>query len=516
MALGTLCYRAGRLAEAHQYFRAVLEITPGDTSALNELGLVELAFGNRTDARSTFESLLDRDPEHAAAWNNLGLALAGQGQLQEAERAFRRALALDPAHAVAAANLGLACRDLNRPGEARAAYAQAVVLDPDSPGIRIGLALALQDLGELEAARAEIDVALALAPEDVQALGAASALQLRLGDAAAARVCAEHALRVAPEDAEARLAHAHACLAVADYAAGWRDYEARLRSRASPRRDYALPHWQADAPPTGRVLVYGEQGLGEQIMFASLLGESAARANIALDCAPRLRRLFRRSFPDLRVLDDDAAHRAGPRDFDHCIAIGSLARYLRNSEADFPRHTGYLQADAGAVAEWRARLTAAPLRVGIAWRGGLPSTGRALRSVDPAALAPLLAQPGVQWVSLQHDAQSDELASLRTVAPLLHDADMLADIDRSAALVAALDLAIVPCSTMVHLAGALGVPVWVLTPHAAAWRYRLSGDTMPWYPSARLFRQARDEDWQDVIGRLARELARFAPAGGRS
>jgi len=517
MRLGTLCYRAGRLAEAHQYFRAVLEIAPGDTSALNELGLVELAFGNRTDARSTFEALLDRDPEHPRAWNNLGLALAGQGQLQEAERAFRRALALDPGDAVAAANLGLACRDLNRPEAAREAYARALEADPDAHGARVGLALALQDLGELDAARVQIDAALARAPEDAQALEAASVLRLRLGDAAGALACAERALRVASDDAEALLARAHARLAEGRYREGWRDYEARLRARASPRRNYALPHWMSDAMPSGRLLVYGEQGLGEQIMFASMLGEFADRTArgpaAALDCAPRLRRLFRRSFPMLRVLDDEAARAAGTRDFDHCIAIGSLARYLRNSEADFPRHAGYLRADAPAVAGWRTRLAGAPLRVGIAWRGGLPSTGRALRSLDPEVLGAALRVPGLRWVSLQHDARAEELAALAGCASVLHDADTLADIDRSAALVAALDLVIVPCSTMAHLAGGLGVPVWVLTPHAAAWRYRLQGETMPWYPSARLFRQGGSEAWQDVIARVAEELAGFVPAG---
>ncbi len=516
MRLGTLCYRSGRLAEAHQYFRAVLEIAPADTDALNELGLVELAFGNRTDARSTFELLLDRDPEHAAAWNNLGLALAGQGQLEEAERAFRRALALDPGHAVAAANLGLACRDLNRPEAARAAYARAVEADPASAGIRVGLALALQDLGELDAAWQEVEAALALAPGDAPALCAASALRLRFGDAQGARDFAERALEAAPGDAEALLARAHALLAEGHYREGWRDYDARLHSRASPRRDYALPHWQADEAPAGRLLVYGEQGLGEQIMFASLLEDIAGRpgltAPLALDCAPRLRQLFRRSFPGLRVLDEEAARHAGTRDFDHCIAIGSLTRYTRNSEADFPRHAGYLRADTHAVAEWRARLPGTPLRVGFAWRGGLPSTGQALRSVGQELFAPVLALPGVRWVSLQHDARPEELASLSVLAPVLHDADTLADIDRSAALVAALDLVIVPCSTMAHLAGALGVPVWVLTPHGAAWRYRLAGETMPWYPSARLFRQGRDESWQEVIARLASELEAFGTA----
>lgn len=509
MSLGVLFYRAGKLPLAHQHFRAVLALGPNDPEALNELGLVELALGNRTDARSTFEDLLDRHPDHGQAWNNLGLALAGQGQLEEACRAFRRALALNQDDSVAGANLGLACRDLNRPQEARQVFEAAARRDAQSPGIRVGLALALQDLGELDAARMALEQALGLAPGDRAALSALSALALRGGNAEEALALAERVLKVSPEHPEALLAKAHALLAQGAYREGWACYEARLRSRASPRRSYPLPHWTSAAPPLGRrILVYGEQGLGEQIMFASMLGEVRGQSEAALDCEPRLRALFARSFPGLRILQGTESRAELREQFDACLPIGSFARMYRNDAGSFPKHHGYLNPDPRRVAGWRARLgeLGRGLKIGIAWRGGLASTGGALRSLDVDELAAIARQPGVHWINLQHDASAVELERFRASAPLLHDAAALADMDEAAALLAALDLAIAPCSTIVHLAGALGVPVWVLTPFAPAWRYRLQGESMPWYPSARLLRQSGPGGWREVLHSLSAGL----------
>lgn len=512
MSLGVLCYRSGRLAHAHQYFRAVLALDPNDAEALNELGLVELAYGNRTDARSSFESLLDRHPGRAEAWNNLGLALAGQSQLAEACRAFRRALSLQPGHLTACANLGLACRDMNRPQEALEAFETARRLDPGAPGVRVGLALALQDLGDLEGARAELDQALTLEPDNVDALSALGALLLRLGLAEVARRVLAKARSIAPEDPEARLATAHLLLAQGEYGEGWECYEARLKSRASPRRSYPVPHWEGAEPPRGRrILVYGEQGLGEQVMFASMLGELAREAEVTLDCEPRLRALFARSFDRARVMDV-AEERAALRErFDACIAIGSLARYYRREARAFPEHGGYLKPDPARADLWQRRLgeLGPGAKIGVSWRGGLASTGGALRSLEVDALAALVRQPGTLWISLQHDARAQELERFRAHAPLLHDSAALGDIDDTAALMSALDLMIVPCSSAAHLAGALARPVWVLTPFAPAWRYRIEGERMPWYPSARLFRQPGPAAWPSVLESVSRSLSVF-------
>lgn len=308
---------------------------------------------------------------------------------------------------------------------------------------------------------------------------------------------------------------AHLLLAQGHYRDGWDYYEARLASRASPRGTYAIPHWQGAEPPIGRrLLVYGEQGLGEQIMFASMLDDIAGDADVTLDCEPRLRSLFERSFERVRMLERRAEPLAasGAR-FDACIPLGSLARWYRRDERDFPRHAGYLKPDPARVAEWRRQMAqwAPGRRIGIAWKGGLASTGRALRSLELPEIARWAARQPAVWVSLQHDARAEELDGFRAHAPLHHDGTALRDIDDTAALVASLDLVIAPCSTVVHMAGALGRPVWVLTSFAPAWRYRLQGEGMPWYPSARLFRQPAHGAWAPVLESVADALAATMP-----
>jgi hypothetical protein len=253
------------------------------------------------------------------------------------------------------------------------------------------------------------------------------------------------------------------------------------------------------------VLVWGEQGLGDEIMFGSCLPDLVASgARCTLDCSPRLRPLFARSFPQVRV----AEH---PIDGIDCtMAIGSLPLLFRANADAFPRHNGYLRPDLGRVAAWREQLAALGdgLKVGLTWRGGLLRTGQKQRSLDPGELGALLRVPKVRWVSLQH---GDTAAQLRQVQEA-HGVSVaswdhaLADLDETAALVSALDLVITVCSTVVHLTGALGRPAWVLTPSAPAWRYRRAGTRMPWYPSVLLYRQRVHGDWTETVQRLETDL----------
>jgi hypothetical protein len=294
---------------------------------------------------------------------------------------------------------------------------------------------------------------------------------------------------------------------------GWDLYERRLQSRQSPSRPYPYPVWDGGPLQGKRLLAYGEQGLGDEILFASCLAEAAAEADqVFFACHPRLRALFARAFPQVTLIDDTQGWNADedrlPVDFR--AAIGSLPRRYRRDAASYPTHRGYLRADAARVETWRQRLQ--PLgpgrKLGLVWQAGRASTGRELRSIDLEELLPLLRLPGVSWVSLQHGLGAGALESFRahTGAGLAQWNEALADMDEMAALMCALDGVVAVCSTAVHLCGALGRPVWVLTPYAPTWRYLLEGETLPWYPSARLFRQPRPDSWHEPVARLAGEL----------
>jgi hypothetical protein len=272
-------------------------------------------------------------------------------------------------------------------------------------------------------------------------------------------------------------------------------------------RHVTLSGWRGEPLEGKSLLVWGEQGLGDEIMFASCLPDLLAiGARCTLDCSRRLRPLFRRSFPDIAVPDDQTAA------IDFTLALGSLPSLFRRRREDFPRHAGYLRADPAREAFWRRELASlGPGRkIGVSWRGGLMRTGRALRSLEADQLLPLLRIDGVHWVNLQHGENAAELTRLGNTygVRVASWEESLIDLDETAALVAGLDLVITVCSTMVHLAGALGRPAWVLTPSGPAWRYRLQGAEMPWYPSVVLYRQSQLGDWVEPLHRMAADLRR--------
>jgi hypothetical protein len=304
-------------------------------------------------------------------------------------------------------------------------------------------------------------------------------------------------------------------LACADFARGWDDYEGRYESDETPRRGLPFPEWDGGGFAGRAVLAYAEQGLGDEIMFANCLPDLVAEARrVVIECDPRLAPLFARSFPAATVF---GAARAGPRDWidragpiDVQVAAGSLPRRYRRSAEDFPAHAGYLRADPGRVSHYRERLAAlgAGRKVGIAWRGGLMRTRRAVRSIAPEGLAQLLARTDLQFVSLQHGDVEEDLAHMRAAggrAPV-HWAGVPADPEEAGALMGALDATITVCSSVVHLAGALGVRALAMVPAHPEWRYLEAGDRLPWYPSVELVRQEQPGDWAAVVARVARQV----------
>jgi hypothetical protein len=262
-----------------------------------------------------------------------------------------------------------------------------------------------------------------------------------------------------------------------------------------------------------------EQGIGDEIMFASCFGDLLEVAGRCLvTCERRLEALFARSFPGASFLSGSEAEiraRLAGEQIDFQIPAGSLPLVFRSSADQFPRRAGYLRADPGRVEYWRSRLAAlgpGP-KLGLSWRGGGLHTGVVRRSVAFQALTPLLKLPQVHWISLQHDQEAGgEIAQLEPGARIEHWPEVLESYDETAALVTALDLSVTICASVVHLCGALGRPVWVMTPWLAEWRYGARGESMAWYPSARLFRQPTYGDWHMTIERVAAELSSRYPS----
>lgn len=253
-------------------------------------------------------------------------------------------------------------------------------------------------------------------------------------------------------------------------------------------------------------------------MFASCIPDVLLQArSVVIECDVRLEALFRRSFPGAGV---HGAPRDGNRDWlsafpqlDLQVAAGSLPRFLRRQWSDFPRHSGYLVADPARVAYWKSRL--APLgdglKIGISWRGGTRGTRQEARSLTIEQFSPLLTAGGCAFICLQNGDCSQEIEILRRNGAMLHWwPEATRNFDEMAALIKALDLVVVVPSSVLHLAGALGQPVWGLVSATPEWRYLWEGERMPWYPTVRMSRQRQYGDWLTVIDQVRAQLVLYA------
>ncbi len=516
--LGRAMRALGEPARAVTCFRQAIALEPALAEARANLAAALLALGDAEGAERSARDAIAHDAGLLAAHVNLGAALEAQGRFEAAAEAYRAALALDADSVPALANLCSLCLRLGALDDAEQAIAHALALSPGYFELHLRRGHLLLERGQPGQAGDCYREALRLQPASAavhNSLGFSFDLQGRL-DEALARY--EQALALDPDNVQAHLNRAAAWLLQEDYARGWDEYEWRLRdpAQAPVHARFAQPRWDG-APLRGRrILVYGEQGLGDQIMAASCLPEVIAQAgHCVIDCDARLAPLFRRSFPGATV------HGGGPSDatdwledagpVDVVLSASSLPRLLRRSASAFPRHAGYLRASAQGAAGWRSRLEALGpgRRIGLSWRGGVPQTSRGSRSIPLEAFLPVLRTPGTRFVSLQYGPSADELAALRREhgIEIHHWTEAIDDYDETAALVAALDLTVSVCTSIVHLAGALGRPAWVLAPVRPEPRYGRAGPGMRWYPSVRMFRQARYGDWRPVIAAVAAALA---------
>jgi hypothetical protein len=295
------------------------------------------------------------------------------------------------------------------------------------------------------------------------------------------------------------------------FAEGWPEFEWRWRTENRYlRRCFTQPWWQGEPLTDRHLLVWGEQGIGDEVLFTSLVPDLIRRAGrLTLECAPRLVPLLARSFPGMTVIARNDPPDARAFEADIQSPLASTACRLRQQFEYFPVQERYLHADSAQVSQLRARYRAlgqGPI-IGLSWRSGNAKVG-ALRSIALSALAPALLSRNAVYVSLQYGDPCPEIADFvaRFGVPVHFDREInsFESLDDFAAQVAAMDLVISIDNATVHFAGALGRPVWVLLPAGRAlyWYWFLGRNTSPWYPSARLFRQNKAGDWSNVIAEL--------------
>jgi Tfp pilus assembly protein PilF len=511
--LGNILWKQGKLDQAAATFEQALALRPNYAEAHNNLGIV-LAQQDKFDlARSRFEHALALRPDYAEACNNLANVLLSQGKLDQAVVRYEQALVIRPNYTEVLSNLGNILWKQGKLDEAAASSERALALRPDYAEAHNNLGNVLLSRGKLDEATKRFEQALALRPDYAEAhnnLGDALNQQGKV-DQAQARF--EQALALRPDLAEAQLGLATCLLVNGDYERGWPAYEARLR-RPGHLPQLNLPRWSGE-PLAGRsLLLLAEQGLGDTIHFvryARLLKERGAR--IVLAAQAPLGRLLA-PHPDRHRSDWDELFILGsstelPR-VDFYLPLASAPGAFRTTASTIPCEVPYLWADPELTDRWRAELAGTGgFKIGIVWQGSRSYSLDRWRSIPLADFGPLARLPGVRLVSLQKGFGSEQVAAVDF--PVLDISGRLDDVAGpfmdTAAVLCNLDLVVTPDTAIAHLAGALGVRVWLALPHSADWRWQRAGDDSPWYPTMRLFRQTTLGKWHDVFERIANAAA---------
>jgi tetratricopeptide (TPR) repeat protein len=526
LGLGKVAMRRGDAAQAAARFEQAIDAEPAPPEASVALARLRDLAGRTEDALDALWLAVHRNPDHAEARLELGRLLGRSGRLKEAEECLARACAARPDWHEPQVELARTLQKMRRYAEAASAFRRAVDLARCRPEVYNDLANCLVYLQRNDEALEVLEDLVRRYPRSlVPRLGYANALfQLGRFDEAEAQYDLIRARE--PDNPFVAWNRALLLLQRHRFDEGWECYERRLLTLTDNHpRVFPFPRWRGEPLAGKTVLVYAEQGLGDEIMFASCLDELAAMAGrVIVECNPKLAAIFARSLPagttvlaaEPRVIPS-WMDRLGDVDFQ--VAAGSLPGLFRRSADRFPGRP-FLRADPGKVARWRGELDGlgGGLKVGISWRGGSVRTRSVARSIGLADWAPILDVPGCRFVSLQYGDAAEEVRELNAVGTRRVEVWQAAldDYDETAALVCALDVVVTVCTALVHLAGGLGQQAWVLVPSIPEWRYGLAGDRMPWYGSASLIRQPPGEPWGPTLARVAGRLAGLVTGRGRA
>jgi len=517
-------HRAGHAAEAEAAYRTAIaadpaRANPGHADALHLLGLLLHQTGRSADALTLISEALRLDPVFPHAWNHLGLIHEAEKRHAESSRAFARALALHPAFPEALTHLGLVHQIGGRVAEAMRLHRRSIALQPENSPAFSNLGHACELEGRSGEAIALYRRALALQPDSADAHNNLATMAMYAGQQEETRHHLQYALRIDPGFALAAWNLGLIDLTGGSLARGWDGYARRFSARQLQRaRRIDRPVWNGEGLHGRRLLVWSEQGVGDEILFASCFDAlQGLDGPVTVECDRRLVSLFARSFPGVSVRAEttDTAGRetVDPPDCNLQMPAGSLPALIRDRLDRFPPRPAYLRPDPERVALWRDRVAHLPgLRVGLAWRSQIVTAQRAAAYTGLADWLPLLDLPGVSVVTLQYGDCAAELARVETATRRLHrwdDLNLRDDFEGVSALIANMDLVIAPATAVGELAGALGVPVWRLG--TRDWT-QLGAGVRPWYPSMRLVQPVPGEGLAAAAVQAVRALAALAPA----
>jgi tetratricopeptide (TPR) repeat protein len=541
-------HQAGRLDQAQQLYQQILRLEPDQADALHLLGVAAAQAGKPELALAPIQRAIAVRPNVAVYYLNLANAYCDLGRLDEAVAQYRRAIELYPDYPECLVNLGAVLRRVGRLEESETRLRRALQLQPNNPLAHFHLGTTLQRARRLEEAIPPLREALRLKPGYADAAKNLGIVLRRSGHFAEAETfyrdwlarepnsaenlvnlghtlaqtgrvdeslaCFDRALELDPNSGEAHTNRAVLWLLRGDFERGWPEYEWRWRRKNTTPPPIPRPAWDGRPMPDGTILLVVEQGVGDIFHFmryAALVRQRVGRV-LVLCRPPLIPILSRTPGIDRLIAEGDEVP-----PFDVYAMLMSLPLVLGTRLESIPADVPYLHADPERAARWRERLAGRPgLRVGVAWQGNPDHPDDSTRSVPLTRFEPLLAVPGVRFVSLQKGVGAEQIRRLVNPGQI---EDFTAELDQgsgafmdTAAVIANLDLVISADTAVAHLAAGLGVPTWLALATACDWRWLLDRRDSPWYPSVRLFRQPRPGDWNSVAAEMAAALAELAPA----
>jgi tetratricopeptide (TPR) repeat protein len=509
---GAVAAGLGLHEQAIDWYVRALALQPGDLAVSYKLGRVFYDAGRRTEALSLYLQLIASGVQHADIYVAAALLLQDAQRNDEALQTLEHALRLAPQNVEIWYRHAVALGRLQRHADALHSIQQAISLAPDNLQYRLDLALTLYRLHRNEDALLCIDQLLSAAPNAADAWACRAAVLSRLCRYEESIACSEKALALQPGDADSKVNLALTSLTLGRLDSAWPLYESRWQGElADPARHQDIPRWNGSQEVEGKtILLWAEQGLGDTIHFCRYAQQVVELGALVVLEAPATLTALMETLASSGRIQVITIGDAVPR-VDLQLPLMSLPGVFGTTLETIPSRSSYLQADTSKQAQWQVSLMPKKhlhvMRIGIVCSGNAGNHNDRRRSIPLEAFAPLLAvRDDIEFILLQPEIRQSDEAFLQANPTILWPAPQLRAFDDTAALIANLDFVIGVDTAAIHLAGALGVPVWVLLSKAADWRWFLERDDSPWYPSARLFRQANADDWGEVINRVCQAL----------
>ena len=547
-------HQAGNLKKAEQLYLKALKHDPNQPDALNLLGVLTQQLGNTQKALSLFEQAIEAAPHLASIHFNKGKSLHDDGRIEGAKAAYETALSCDPMFLDAILNLSVLLQEKNQTEEALKylntliklspdhqkahynigkcyqaqcrfddaliAFNKALGFNPNDHDAHFAIANTFSDIANYDDAIKHIKIAITIKPGWAQAYNNWANYLAGQDKHEEAVSVFDQAISCEPNNINARVNRSLSLLTLGKLEAGWQDYKYRAESDAPYYRTVAseLPRWDGSDPRDKSILVWNEQGLGEEILFASLLADLAKIAgSCTLLCSPKLYLVFKRSFshfPGLEITNSEHTQFTDS-DFDFQTSLADLGRFFRSSLSKFPKPTPYLAWNSELRNSFRADLEERFGKnrkfVGISWASDNPIIGKE-KTVPLGQWQTLLSSPGVTFINVQYGSAAMDTAvlppELRRNIVTVNTVNLDGDLEDTLALLGALDEFVTSSNTTAHLAGAAGVQTHVMVPRARAriWYWFLEGSSGPWYAAVHLHRPNRAGTFEDAMGNIAKGL----------